>query len=106
MLDLRTQGGHHADRIFPWHFHQHREARPPFYQGGQVRILCRGDQIPFPMTGNRPIFHVIGTVTDRDPIHDLSTRLARRAGGLRSPHPEPGSEMAHRFFLEHPSGLE
>lgn len=72
---MLAQRRDHARRVFSRHFHQYREARLLLHQGGDVRILGTCNQVPFPVTRNRVIVHISGTVPDGEAIDDLSSGL-------------------------------
>jgi hypothetical protein len=52
---------------------QHGEARMALHQSRNVGVLGPGQQIPFPVAGNRSVFYLRRSFADGDGIDDLSS---------------------------------
>ncbi len=70
---MLTQCGNDHFRVLAGHLDQHGKARMALHQSGNVGVLGTGQQIPFPMAGNRSVFHLRRSFADGDGIDDLSS---------------------------------
>jgi hypothetical protein len=96
----------YAGRILAIDLHEHGEARAAFNQSRDMSALRAGNQVTFPVAGNRTVFDFRWTFTDRDRVDDLTSCLTRGTGVLCTPHNTPRAKMADQFPLQDAPGLD
>ena len=57
---MLTQCGNDHFRVFAGHLDQHGKARMALHQSRNIGVLGTGQQIPFPVAGNRSVFYLPG----------------------------------------------
>ena len=75
-------------------------------QGCDVGVLRAGNQVPFPVAGDRTVLDFRWTFTDRDRVDDLTSCLTRGVGVLCAPHKTPRAKMADQLPFQDAAGLD
>ena len=73
-----------------------------FHQGCDVTVAGAGEQITFPMTGNRAVFNLCRPLANGDGINDLPLGLPA-APGVHGAADQPlGSQVLNQLFFNTP----
>src|SRR5260370_12622291 len=99
--NMLSQGSNHSFCFFARDLDQHGKARMTFDQSRDVAVLATAQQIAFPMTRNRSVFHFRRPFADRDGIDDLTPSLPADRCMSRPAHAPLGSHVVHLPFFHY-----
>ncbi len=102
MADLPGQGSDDADRVLAVDLDQQDESRVALDQGRDVGVVRARDQVPFPVTGHRPILHLGRPLPDGRGVDDPAAALAGAAGVPAAAHRAHPTQMGHELLLRTP----
>src|SRR5580704_18572354 len=76
-----------------------------FYQCRNITVLGAAQQIAFPVTRNRSVFHFRRSFANRDGIDDLTARLSADGCVSRAAHASLRPQVVHQLFFQYATRL-
>src|SRR5674476_693119 len=102
MLNQRVDDGL---GIFTGSFNQHHIARLAFDEGRNLTVTTAAQQVPFPVTGYRPVCHRGRTLADRYRIGNSAVVVCLLRMMARAALNSCAPQMLHQLLLQRPKSL-
>src|SRR5262245_57973999 len=105
LADVLGKRSNNSRRIVAGDLDEHREAGSALDEGGDVRVVCSGKKISFPMPRHSTILNLGGPLADGDHIEDMALSTLRVVA-LGVTHPPRSTQLRHQPLLQHAPGLD